>query len=514
MAPAQLEPHTMMEVDSIGAIASKGPRTDAAPSPPRRRELEAQLPASCVICWKSTKSSGSVTLACHHGMCAECARKMAALGQSQCPLCHSSHVLNLDVLRRKVAEWRNAYRSWRMGSGRGAAGDISDVVLPHSQPILLWTRTGLHHPKAGDLATPTPTLEDAPLEAGGGADGARLSELSAYSAFDGGTELEPSAKRKCTGRSSATELRKIERLGRVFWWSSESCLGPLAGLERLSTFSLPDDSSLHGLEFEDAAPSMELSAEEERNHVFSTPLSLCYPSPPEVILFVADVRTPALIFRISACVDHQLLTFADRASQLRSMQKIERDAGRIRGEFALQTQLDQLEDARRRLEAVKRLVKYRARLTRKAEQLRLAVALDPIKGLFFAMCMHQLKKYTTRDGEDGSFIYVSDLLNLRKTSTSPAPTWTRGIGGHLLNALQHAATPGRHYPIVLQPLSCGGEVQESLLRHYMGLGFQACTNDTTFADCESLAETVDLRSSLYRPAPTCAGNQLAVSPKF
>ncbi|KAL3896612.1 MAG: hypothetical protein SGPRY_013231 [Prymnesium sp.] len=502
------------------------------PQPPASAP-RCELPASCVICWSSSTPCSCVQLACTHAMCLACAGKLSALGETRCPLCSSSHVVDLEVLRQRVAEWRNTYRCWRMGSGRGAVGDISDVVLPSAPAIKkLWTRRGLHHPHAGDLITAHPLPVKAPDDdimspvsspraapsscAPLACDGNRSAidcVASMYSKgvreerCEAGGELGASKRVRLELEDSELLQQRLAQRGRVFWWSSESCLGKLHGLEVSSTFSLPDDSSLFGLDFD----ADKLAPPLVRQHSSTESFAACrIPSaPPETILFVADVREPSMHARVQACAECQLMDILAGRKALAERLSSDHARGRVHKVLELQAQLDQLEDARRRLEAVMRLVKYQSRFTRGKGKLRLAIAMDPSSGNFFAFCLHQLCRRKRSDGSDGSFIYVSEVVNLRKAQSGPAPNWSRGLGGHLLTAIQHSAAPGEHFPIVLQPLGSGGELQESLLRHYLKLGMRPCTSDT---EGHFFAYDVGSETALYRPAPECAGNQITTAP--
>ena len=85
-----------------------------------RATLEETTDLPCSICLLDSRSQ--VRLRCGHAFCGACLKQCAAHDLASCPQCRAPHLLDPDVLRSKIDEYRKQYRQWREGGLSGGRG--------------------------------------------------------------------------------------------------------------------------------------------------------------------------------------------------------------------------------------------------------------------------------------------------------------------------------------------------------------------------------------------------------
>ena len=93
-----------------------------------RATLEETTDLPCSICLLDSRSQ--VRLRCGHAFCGACLKQCAAHDLASCPQCRAPHLLDPDVLRSKIDEYRKQYRQWREGGATGARGEVAAVTAP------------------------------------------------------------------------------------------------------------------------------------------------------------------------------------------------------------------------------------------------------------------------------------------------------------------------------------------------------------------------------------------------
>eukprot|EP00933_Yihiella_yeosuensis_P061144 TRINITY_DN6396_c0_g1_i4.p1 TRINITY_DN6396_c0_g1~~TRINITY_DN6396_c0_g1_i4.p1 ORF type:complete len:1029 (-),score=186.45 TRINITY_DN6396_c0_g1_i4:249-3335(-) len=111
---------------------------------------------SCPICLLTQENAGSMLqLSCGHCLCNCCAERCSSFGHEGCPLCRHPHLLDPAILAQRSAQWREAYSSFRRGSSKGAAGELSSIGRPREKGGFMqkWSAS------AGDLFELMPQTE-------------------------------------------------------------------------------------------------------------------------------------------------------------------------------------------------------------------------------------------------------------------------------------------------------------------------------------------------------------------
>ncbi|KAL1499901.1 hypothetical protein AB1Y20_012584 [Prymnesium parvum] len=91
-------------------------------------------PPPCPLCLTSSDEP-ALSLACGHSLCKPCGTKATRFGFQFCPQCRAPHVLDVNVLTRRLETHRKQYRSWRAGETEGVKGELDRIVLPRDPAI-------------------------------------------------------------------------------------------------------------------------------------------------------------------------------------------------------------------------------------------------------------------------------------------------------------------------------------------------------------------------------------------